>query len=213
MSKSKTKFYVVWVGVNPGVYDSWADCQKQIKGFPNAKYKSFKTKEAAQAAFKDSAMDHIFKKQSKKTAKPQYHNFLEEIVHNSISVDAACSNNPGIMEYRGVITTTGEELFRMGPFQEGTNNVGEFLALVQALAYLKKIGKENINIYSDSRTAIAWVRNKKTKTTLKQTPANKDIFTLLQKASNWLLQNEVKTKILKWDTEKWGEIPADFGRK
>jgi len=117
------------------------------------------------------------------------------------------------MEYRGVATVSGTEIFKMGPFDNGTNNVGEFLALVHALAYLKKLDKEDVKIYSDSRTAMAWVRNKKVKTTLKKTPENEAIFVLMDRALKWLNSNTYKTKILKWDTDTWGEIPADFGRK
>lgn len=211
MSKTKSKYYVVWVGEKPGIYKSWEECKLQITGYPQAKYKSFKSESEAKSAFKESATEHIgAKKKSKKNDRSNYWHLIEK---NSISVDAACSKNPGLMEYRGVITTTSEELFRMGPYEEGTNNVGEFLALVHALSFLKKMSKNDITIYSDSRTAMAWVRNKKTKTTLKRTEKNKVVFQLLDRAIKWLEKNKVETKILKWDTENWGEIPADFGRK
>jgi len=212
MSKGKKKYYVVWVGQNPGIYDNWQDTQLQISGFPKAKYKSFKTLEAAQSAFKDSATEHIAKKGDSKQKK-DWKAFENEIDLNSISVDAACSKNPGLMEYRGVVTATSKELFKMGPFKQGTNNIGEYLALVHALAYLKKLNKPEVKIYSDSRTAMAWVRNKKVKTTLKREKENEDIFDLLNRANKWLYDNDYQTKILKWDTERWGEIPADFGRK
>lgn len=212
--KSKSKYYVVWVGQNPGIYNNWTDCQTQIKGFPNAKYKAFKSKEEAERAFGGSAADHISNSSVSKKNPPK--NFLEfesEIEKNSISVDAACSGNPGVMEYRAVDTYSGDEIFRMGPFKGGTNNVGEFLALIHALAYLQKLKDSEKIIYSDSRTALSWLRNKKVKTTLKQTSYNKDVFTLLNRAISWMKTNEVKNKVLKWDTERWGEIPADFGRK
>ncbi len=211
MTKSKSKYYVVWVGQQPGIYSSWDECQLQIKGYPNAKYKSFKTESEAKAAFGESAVEHIGSK--KKNQKNDLKNHWHLIEKNSISVDAACSKNPGVMEYRGVITTTGEELFRKGPFSEGTNNIGEFLALVHALSLLCKMNKEDIAIYSDSRTAMAWVRNKKIKTTLKKTEANKTIFEMIDRALKWLHNNHHSIKILKWDTANWGEIPADFGRK
>ena len=211
MSKSKNKFYVVWVGKKPGIYKTWKDAQGQIMGFPNAKYKAFKNLEEAKNAFNESPKDHIKSKVGKNKALKVSHLF--NIEKNSISVDAACSGNPGIMEYRGVHTTTREELFHMGPFHDGTNNVGEFLALVQALAFLKKLDKPTIKIYSDSRTAMAWVRNKKVKTTLKKSPANERLFELMEKAIKWLMENEPKNEVLKWDTKNWGEIPADFGRK
>lgn len=212
--KSKSKYYVVWHGQNPGVYNSWAECQLQIKGFPNAKYKSFKTLEEAEAAFEGTALDYISEKSSKSgSPKKVYVDYTDKVVKNSISVDAACSGNPGIMEYRAVETLSGVEIFHMGPFKGGTNNVGEFLALIHALALLKKNNDAKTSIYTDSRTALSWLRNRKVKTTLKQTSYNKAVFTLLSKAIKWMNSNEVQNPIIKWDTKNWGEIPADFGRK
>ena len=130
----------------------------------------------------------------------------------SLSVDAACSGNPGVMEYRGVDTATGREIFRMGPYPDGTNNVGEFLALVHGLSLMKKNGC-TLPIYSDSVSAIAWVRAKQCKTKLMRTERNIPLFDLIARAERWLQSNTYSNQILKWDTPNWGEIPADFGRK
>ena len=210
MAKRKKKLYVVWVGKTPGVYDNWKDCQSQISGFPNAKYKSFNSEDEAMEAYK-STYDEFYQKGTKKKSKAHFEDFLNEIEANSFCVDAACSGNPGDMEYRGV-TLEGEEIFHKGPFEYGTNNIGEFLALVHALAYFNKTG-EKATIYSDSRTAMSWVRNKKVKTKLKRNAKNDVIFVLIDRAQKWLENNSWDHKILKWDTERWGEIPADFGRK
>lgn len=210
MGKAK-KYYVVWVGNSPGVYNSWNECQLQIKGFPGAKYKSFKSKAEAEAAFSDSYNEHYTsgsKSQKKTTSWDE-----SVILKNSISVDAACSGNPGDMEYQGVDTYTGAVFFKKGPFPQGTNNVGEFLALVHALAWLKQKNDNTTAIYTDSRTAMAWVRNKKVKTLLKQTPRNKILFELMDRAISWLKANSYENPIIKWETKEWGEIPADFGRK
>lgn len=130
----------------------------------------------------------------------------------ALAVDAACSGNPGVMEFRGVIADTGTEVFHRGPFPQGTNNIGEFLALVLGLAYLKQ---NNLpwNIYTDSVTALAWVRQRKCKSKLLRTPQTEQLFQMVAKAEAWLRANTYTTRIYKWDTEKWGEIPADFGRK
>ena len=211
-SKRKSKYYVVWVGQKPGIYDNWTDCQLQIKGFPNAKYKSFKTLDEAETAFHKSYEDSV--STSSKKSKPNVQDIQSlPIEHNSISVDAACSGNPGIMEYRGVITTTGEEIFKKGPYKDGTNNIGEFLALVHGLALLKKKGDDTTKIYTDSKTAMAWIRNKKVKTLLKPSKENAVLFIMIERAIKWLKTNNYKTEIIKWDTKNWGEIPADFGRK
>jgi len=211
VAKNKKKYYVVWEGVEPGIYNNWTDCQLQIKGFAGAKYKSFKTKEEAEQAFGGAYEENITRKGIKSVASLE--TFKDEIESNSVSVDAACSGNPGVMEYRGVETWTGEEIFRQGPYEGGTNNIGEFLALVHALATFKKIGRTDVIIYTDSRTGMAWLRNKKVKTTLKKTAKNKLVFLMLDRAIKWVNENSYENPIKKWDTEKWGEIPADFGRK
>lgn len=203
----KKKYYVVWEGHNPGIYEDWRTVQAEIEDYSKPKYKSYPSLESATKAFRNGWAAE-FKKNSPKSpsSKTPY-------IPNSLSVDAASSGNPGIVEYQGVWTHNKEQIFHAGPFQQGTNNLGEFLALVHALALLDKQNMHHVPIYSDSRTAMAWVRNKKVKTTLKRTPRNKEIFELTDRALIWIKTHEVKNKILKWETKKWGEIPADFGRK
>jgi ribonuclease HI len=127
-------------------------------------------------------------------------------------VDAACKGNPGILEYRGVDTKSGAEYFRQGPFPNGTVNIGEFLAIVHALALLKKIDSD-WPVYSDSRTAIVWIKAKRIKTNLVPSEENKELFELVDRGLKWLKSNTYKNPVLKWETAYWGEIPADFGRK
>ncbi len=205
----KQKYYVVWEGNTPGIYNDWTKCQLQIKGYPNAKYKSFKTLHEAQIAFQGHFQDFYEKKTPK--ARPNLDLYKDVIVWDSISVDAACAGNPGVMEYQGVDTKTKAQIFHK-KFALGTNNIGEFLAIVHALALLQRANKST-PIYTDSRTAMAWVRNKKVKTNLKKTPATKFLHQLIQRAELWLKTNTYSNKIMKWDTDNWGEIPADFGRK
>lgn len=205
---AKKKFYVVWEGLKPGVYTSWTDCQLQTKGVEGAKYKSFDTKEEAERALASSPYQYIGK-QAQAKAKPKA--FPASISTECLAVDAACSGNPGPMEYRGVYLRTNEEIFHFGPTL-GTNNIGEFLAIVHGLALLKQ-KKLTMPIYSDSKTAISWVKNKKCKTLLTRDAQTEELFQLIERAENWLKKNSYSTKIIKWETQEWGEIPADFGRK
>ena len=212
MAKKKQKYYVVWQGVTPGIYSSWKDCQKQINRYPAAKYKAFSSLEEAEAAFKENYNNHYGQPKAKsKSSKQRVPN--SKIIMNSLSVDAACSGSPGTMEYRGVWTKDRSPTFHKGPFQYSTNNVGEFLALVHGISWLQKQGMNDIPIYSDSRTAIAWLRNRKVKTTLLRKEINKDSYKMLDRAEKWVQENEWQNPILKWETSSWGEIPADFGRK
>ena len=205
---SKIKFYTVWSGKTPGVYASWKECEEQVKGVEGAKYKSFDTREEAEKALQGNYWQFV-KPKLDKQATPTQH---PQIIAESLAVDAACSGNPGDMEYRGVYVKTGQQIFIQGVYKEATNNIGEFLAIVHGLALLKQKGS-NMPIYSDSVTAQAWVRAKKCKTKLERTPQNAAVFERIEAAERWLQNNTYTTKILKWDTPKWGEIPADFGRK
>ena len=233
------KYYVVWEGYAPGIYDSWEECKQQIEGYSGAKYKSFTTKEAAVKAFRDNYDDHIgalkaiakhINEEGGEGCMPEYNEEARaareaepkhqqkprqlppSVIPESLAVDAACSGNPGPMEYRGVYVRTGKEVFRVGPFDDGTNNIGEFLALVHGLALLKQKGL-TMPIYTDSVNAMSWVRQKKCKTKIERTPRNTKIFELIERAERWLAANSYATPIFKWDTKTWGEIPADFGRK
>ena len=208
----KQKFYVVWYGNPAGIFDSWKECQLSIKGVTGAQYKSFLTFAEAKKAYNKEYADFKGKNTKKKTLTKEQLEKIGDPNLYTISVDAASSGNPGKMEYRGVDTQTHKQLFHQGPFLQGTNNVGEFLALVHGLAYLKQ-QKSDRNIYSDSKIAIGWVKKKKCNTKLKRTAKNKKIFELVARAENWLKKNPYKTTIIKWETKAWGEIPADFGRK
>jgi ribonuclease HI len=218
MSK-KQKYYVVWQGNTPGIYDNWADCQKQILGVSGAQYKSFDSLEAAQRAFQ-RPYDEVKGTQTTQLSMVDIDENGMTIVRkgdvpgpelNSLAVDAACSGNPGVMEYQGVYVATRQQLFHYKS-PVGTNNIGEFLAIVHGLAYLKQHHLNQI-IYSDSKIAINWVKHKECRTKLPLSPQTNDIWNLIRRAEAWLQNNSYTTEIRKWDTDHWGEIPADFGRK
>lgn len=219
MAKKKPKFYVVWEGHDPGVYKTWPECQKQIAGFSGAKYKSFSSLAAAEKAYTEPADEHWGKSDGTKKAKTKTpKRTLDELREmgvdlNALAVDAACKGNPGPLEYQGVEIESNINLFHQGPFPDGTVNIGEFLAIVHALALLKHGGHTDRVIYSDSRIGMGWVKAKKCRTKLAQTVANKQLFQLIRRAEKWLKENPVENPIRKWETKLWGEIPADFGRK
>ncbi len=190
------KHYVVWEGRKPGIYSTWAECQNQTKGFKGARFKSFPTLAEAKMAFNDPS--------NKSTS---------TFVEDSISVDAACAGNPGVMEFQGVHTKTGEQLFHYGPFNLGTNNMGEFLGIVYGIQYLQKLEKHTTPIYSDSITALAWVRDKKVNSNLVRNEDTKELWIQVDNSIEWLKNNSYQNPLLKWDTNNWGEVKADFGRK
>ncbi len=207
---AKQKYYVVWNGRKPGIYKTWAECEKQTKGFQGASFKSFPTLAEAEQAYNQGAVGRPATS-GKSSGAAGISTSTPPIDENSISVDAACSGNPGMMEYQGVDTKTGERIFHYGPVF-GTNNIGEFLGIVHALMILKEQGK-NTTIYSDSMTALSWVRNKKANTSLVRDNRTEQLWQMIKKAEAWLKENSYENKIIKWETHLYGEIKADFGRK
>ncbi|NOZ00158.1 MAG: ribonuclease H [Chloroflexi bacterium] len=212
---TKSKIYVVWKGRKPGIYASWAECEAQVKGYPDAQFKAFPTREMAEAAFHGAYEEY----KGKASSLQQWLFAATKPVLPSLCVDAACSGSPGPVEYRGVVTETGEQVFRQGPFAGGTNNVGEFLAIVHALGWLENQGRD-WPIYTDSVTAMAWVKKGRCGTKLARNAGNAPLFELIARAESWLQEHVAASpvrggaiSILKWDTNAWGEIPADFGRK
>lgn len=207
---SKKRYYVVWNGLAPGIYHSWEECQAQIKGVKQALYKSFASLADAERAYSGSPYDYIGSK-NQADGVPASTELTSEVEQNALAVDAACSGNPGNMEYQGVYVGSGTRIFHFGPLF-GTNNIGEFLAIVHALALLHQKNND-MPIYSDSHNALLWVKQKKCKTKLERNAKTEEIFRLIDRAENWLRTHSYKNPLLKWETQKWGEIPADFGRK
>ena len=210
---AKKKYYVVWKGKETGVFSSWDKVKKLVQGFESAQYKSFSEKSEAETAFKKNYVDYKGKSTKKSiisaTEKVKY----GTPIINSLTVDAACSGNPGKMEYRGVLNHNKQEVFIKGPYNNGTNNIGEFLALVHGIALLKSKKLHKVPIYSDSKIAMSWVQKKQCRTNVVFDSSNSDLLSLIQRAEKWLKENSYLNPILKWETKAWGEIPADFGRK
>lgn len=210
MAKPSRKWYVVWHGHNPGVYETWDETRRQVEGVPGATYKSYPSPGEANEAFRQGASVALSAPRQARPAPPR--SGTTAPIVPSVCVDAACNMTTGVMEYRGVDTATGALLFHMGPFEDSTNNIGEFLAVVHALSLLQRT-QSTLPIYTDSRTALSWVRNKHAKTTVQRTVANAQVFALIDRAELWLKTHSYPNKVLKWETDDWGEIPADFGRK
>ena len=246
--KLKKKYYTVWVGEEPGVYDSWSECQRQINGFPGARYKSFSTQEEAVEAFRGDPKKELDmmrailleadRRKSQAHAEPEKrtpsykpvgistkpveidgirdYTSIPDIRLHAIAVDGACAGNPGRMEYRAVRVIDGQEVFHIGADRKyiGTNNIAEFLAIIHLAAILDRNGDTTTPIYTDSKNNFAWLRKGRSNTTLQENEATAPTLELLRRANAWLAaKGPIRNPILKWKTELWGEIPADFGRK
>lgn len=221
----KPKYYVVWEGHTPGIYTEWEAAEAQVKGYPEAVFKAFSSREEAEIAFEEGPLEYVGQRTTdngqqspdrlellrKQAALKACQALPTAVDAQAIAVDAACSGNPGQMEYRGVYLKTGKEIFHYGPVF-GTNNIGEFLAIVHGLALLAQRGY-TIPIYSDSVNAMLWVKRKQCRTTLPLNDKTQALHEHIRRAETWLRTHSYSNDLRKWETEKWGEIPADFGRK
>lgn len=124
-----------------------------------------------------------------------------------IAVDAAHSMKNGVTEYQAIDLKTGERLFYKNLGNQ-TTNIGEFLGLMETIKYVIENDFQPRIVYTDSMTAITWFRNKKT--------ASKKRHSDLQRSEIFLkvMDMDVSTiDVIHWDTNNWGENPADFGNK
>ncbi|MCS6980863.1 MAG: ribonuclease H family protein [Flavobacteriales bacterium] len=207
-SSKKNRFYTVWRGRKPGVYNTWAEAEAQVTGFPGALFRGFDSEAEALEAFKQEppAAGSLPARQVASThpgTRPRW----------GLAVDGSCNMVTGTAEYKGVRLSDGKILFQGGPFAEATNNIVEFLAIVHALAYCHKHHLSDMPVFSDSQTALEWVRRGQARTKIPRTENNQEVFELLKRAQYWLATHRYHNPLLKWDTAAWGEIPADFGRK
>ena len=200
MKKKASKYYVVWQGRKPGIYSTWDDCFFQVREESNAKYKSFSSYDQAQTAYKSSYHNYIGKPSTKIKIK------------HGIAVDGACDHVSGRAEYQAIDLESNKKILHGGPYKKGTNNLVEFLALVHTLIYCHKYHISS-PIYSDSLTAISWVRDNKVRSSCPRCKENIILFQHVDQALEWLKKILYTNKILKWKTSLWGENPADFGRK
>jgi ribonuclease HI len=203
-----TKWYVVWYGRVPGVYETWEACQAHIHNVRGAKYKSFLTYEAAVEAYAEGHEQHIGKRRKQSNIvldAPPY-------IVPSLCVDVGTYGNPGRVMYRGVATHTGLVVFESPPIPYGTNNLGEFVAIVHGLAYIEKNGLD-MPVYTDSVNARNWVRRREVRSTLERDTRAITMWTLVDRALQWLYTHRDHATVLQWDTKAWGQIKADYDRK
>lgn len=128
-------------------------------------------------------------------------------LNEGIAVDAAHSVKNRKTEFRCVDLKTGKTLF-YSDLGNQTINIGEFLAIVEAVKYIIEHDYQPKIIFSDSNTAISWFKNKRTASGKRNAKLMKaEIY--LRAIAYWI--DEIQ--VVKWDNKAWGEIPADFGNK
>lgn len=223
-------YYGVWQGRNIGIYSSWNECKLQVDGYKGAKYKKLNAQNEQEA--KNEFFEAMKNFQKKELNNKEQTKIVTQVTQlekkativqkaldypdgDYLTVDGAAQGQENC-EYQAVFSSSKKLAFKSKVFKGGTNNIGEFLGLVEAIKYILN-NKITPIVYSDSVTAIAWIKYKKAKTTARDTGKITDeLEKLLQEAENFLVYNTEdieKISIRKWNTKDWGEIPADYGRK
>lgn len=140
-----------------------------------------------------------------------------------IAVDASTRGNPGPSEYRGIDLSTKQVLFHV-KIGVATNNITEFIALSHAVLYAVKHDLIT-DIYTDSVTAISWLRKKTANSNLQSGRNTQTAIEYLGRVERSLKDLDISKSgadellinariyVLKWYSSEWGEIPADFGIK
>ena len=205
----KNNVYVVFAPRSiRGVYDSWVRCQSALRGVSGTSFAGFKNVAEANEALRCGSLAEYRARAA--TRKP----WIGHVQLPCIVVDAACSGAPGPVEYRGVVIPEMYEAFRRGPYHQGTNNIGEFLAIVAGLRWLENTSLD-FPLYSDSAVAIGWVTGRGECNT-HQVPGA-ELRDAIAAAERWLMLPSsralAESRVRKWDTRELGEIPADYGRK
>ncbi len=201
----KQKYYVVWVGRALGVFNTWEECQQSISGFPGAKHKAFDCPKEAQAALSDGWEMHWGKAAITETgSKPD---------GLCLCVGAAWNVETRVLKYCGVLHPEWASTFHLNSIPGATNNIGEFLAIVYALAWLKEQGI-SAPVYSDSITALSWVRRKSVQScAVGSAHASAKVEKMIAHSLKWLNDNTDHNPVCKWNTSEWGENPAHFERR
>ena len=132
-----TKFYVVWAGRQTGIFTDWATTQRQVHGFPAARFKSFDSRAAAEEAFKAGAPASAVRRSAPgaTASAPDIRLPPTDTKGVQIYCDGACDPNPGPSGSGIVVYRDGElsELWYGLYNPHGTNNTAELNALHQAL--------------------------------------------------------------------------------
>ena len=156
------KFYAVASGRKPGIYTVWPEAEAQVKGFPQARFKGFATREEAESWIKEAKSGPV-----RAVRRPKAMTSLPPDIRRESGVeiytDGGAINNPGPGGYGVVQIHAGERKELTGGYRLTTNNRMELMGCIVALRQLEYKDKP-IVIHSDSSYVVnginkGWARN------------------------------------------------------
>lgn len=197
------KYYVVWKGINTGVYDNWNDCKKQVNGFSGALHKSFESLDEAEKAFEEYSESP----NSTSTSIPPSPYSIKSFI-----VNGNCQDTFGEISYRWKISGSTSNAKEINLAMIGTKNIADFIAIVYLIKLSQKV-KLNLPIYTNSKTAKNWILNKKCNHHLFVSKKTEAVLAVIKETEDWLSNNAVENEILFWDSVAWGKFPLVNRRK
>lgn len=157
------KYYAVRTGKKPGIYNTWEECKAVVDGYPGAQYKSFKTREEAEAFAGVSGAAGIEKKEKAATDIDGTKAYA--------FVDGSYHAKTGVYGYGGFLVHDGKREILQGNGNDAEmasmrNVAGEICGSMAAMKKAVELGLKELVIYYDYMGIEMWAkglwkRNKK----------------------------------------------------
>lgn len=164
-------FYAVRIGDKPGIYNTWAECEKEVRGFKGAKYKKFKSyNEALDFIEMDDERHSKIQKKSKKTKEEK--NSKYDFKQEDISDDEVLSFVDGSFNLEKMIYSYGVVMIDKDSIEtyngkeddpelaQMRNVSGELKAAMVAMDIALERGSRKLSLYYDYAGIEEWALGK-----------------------------------------------------
>ncbi|MBE7043867.1 MAG: reverse transcriptase-like protein [Ruminococcaceae bacterium] len=181
MATSKKKFYAVRVGAVPGIYESWAECEPFIKGFPKAEYKSFPTKEEA---------EYYLTGKAPQTEELPPEGTLYAYVDGSYNIESGFYGYGVVLIFPDGHTEEQSGGDKKEEVATMRNVAGELKGAMLAMQYAVNHGFSKVKIFHDYEGIAKWAKGE-WKTNLDATAAYREFA--------WMIQSKITVSFQKVD--------------
>lgn len=149
------KYYAVRTGKKPGIYNTWEECKAVVDGYPGAQYKSFKTREEAEAFAGVSGAAGIEKKEKAATDIDGTKAYA--------FVDGSYHAKTGVYGYGGFLVHDGKREILQGNGNDAEmasmrNVAGEICGSMAAMKKAVELGLKELVIYYDYMGIEMWAK-------------------------------------------------------
>ena len=183
MATNKKKFYAVKIGKISGIYESWAECEPLIKGFPGAEYKSFPTR--AEAEF---YLTGVAPSAPQEELPPQ--GTLYAYVDGSYNIESGFYGYGVVLIFPDGHTEEQQGGDKKEEVATMRNVAGELKGAMIAMQYAVNHGFSEVKIFHDYEGIAKWAKGE-WKTNLDATAAYREF--------SWMIQSRIKVSFQKVD--------------